>query len=168
MQSSVYELMQNAANAIGMDNGAFKGDLVIRPDNSVGVIELAGRTSGGFDSQYRKPLSFGINIIKSAIDIALGVELDFRDIVPKWVKYTSTYSVISESGVIESISGFDDCLNIDGVKHGFMTLGVGDVIEEMTDCSKRFNSFICMSKDITGLKAIENNILNTLKIKIKD
>ena len=55
----MYDLMENAAGALGVTSGAFKGDLVL-VDGKPRIIEVTARTSGGFDSQYRKPYSFGI------------------------------------------------------------------------------------------------------------
>ena len=66
--------MERAAFALGVDNGAFKGDLIIS-DGKPRIIEVTARTSGGFDSQYRKPYSFGIDILKATIDIAAGKDL---------------------------------------------------------------------------------------------
>jgi biotin carboxylase len=166
VQSEVYRVMQKAATTLKIDNGAFKGDLVIKANNEVGIIELAGRTSGGFDSQYRKPLSFGIDIIKAVLHLSLGIKVDFRDLIPKWSIWSSTFSVITEAGQISEIYGFDQCLKIKGVHKGFMTLKVGDNIKEMMDCAQRFNYFICFGASLEELKRIETQITNTLKITI--
>ena len=167
VQSNVYSVMQKAASALKIDNGAFKGDLVVNENNEIFIIELAGRTSGGFDSQYRKPLSFGINIIKSVLDISLGLNVDFRDIIPIWFKWSSTFSVVTEVGKISQISGFEKCLKIKGVFKGFMTLKEGDYVSEMIDCAQRFNYFICVGSSVEELNIIETKIANTLKITIK-
>ena len=62
IQHEMYEVMQKAASAIGVDKGAFKGDLIL-VKNKVKIIEVTARTSGGYDSQYRKPYSFGIDML---------------------------------------------------------------------------------------------------------
>ena len=98
----MYEVMQKAASAIGVDKGAFKGDLIL-VKNKVKIIEVTARTSGGYDSQYRKPYSFGIDMLKATIDIAVGKELDFRDIVPRWAKWSKTLSVFPKPGKIKKI-----------------------------------------------------------------
>jgi biotin carboxylase len=166
IQSNVYEVMQKAATTLQIDNGAFKGDLIINENNEIGIIEFAGRTSGGFDSQFRKPLSFGIDIIKAALDLSLGIDVDFRDLIPKWNKWSSTFSVVTESGQISEIIGFDRCLKIKGVYKGFMTLKSGDTVSQMKDCAQRFNYFICVGSNLDELKKIEAEIANTLKITI--
>jgi len=166
IQTKVYELMQDAASVLKIDNGAFKGDLVVKENNDIGVIEFAGRTSGGFDSQYRKPLSFGIDIIKTVLDLSLGFEVDFRDLIPKWSKWSSTFSVLTSSGKILKIKGFDECLQIKGVYKGFMTLDEGDTVNEMVDCAQRFNYFICFGDSLNELREIEQKISDTLNIEI--
>ena len=166
IQSNVYKIMQEAAKALKIDNGAFKGDLVVKGNDKIGVIEFAGRTSGGFDSQYRKPLSFGINLIKSVLDLSLGIEVDFRDLIPKWTMWSSTFSIITEAGEISEINGFDKCLTIKGVHKGFMTSKVGDTITQMTNCAQRSNYFICVGNSLEELKKIEEEIVDTLTIKM--
>jgi biotin carboxylase len=107
IQNDMYNLMAQAAKAMGIDKGAFKGDLILC-ENKPKIIEITARLSGGYDSQYRKPYSFGINLIKATIDIAIGNKLDFRDIVPRWIKYSKTVSPFPEAGKITKISGLDE------------------------------------------------------------
>ena len=51
--------------------GTVKGDLVIH-DGQVKVIELAARLSGGFLSSHTIPLAYGVDMLKYAIQLALG------------------------------------------------------------------------------------------------
>ena len=166
VQEGMYQLMQEAAKVLGVNNSAFKGDLVVTEHGEIRVIEFAGRTSGGFDSQYRKPLSFGINIIKVVIDLALGFKVDFRDIIPKWNKWSSTYSKITNSGIITKIENLEEILLLDGVVENFFILNVGDKVEEMIDCAKRFNYFILVADTYQDLLRLENLIEEKLIIKI--
>jgi hypothetical protein len=131
------------------------------------VIEFAGRTSGGFDSQYRKPLSFGINILKVIIDLSLGNKIDFNDLIPKWIKWSSTYSKITEPGLIKEIKNLNYIKNIDGVKETFLILKEGDVVEKAIDCAKRFNYFISQADTLDDLLEIENKIEEKLILKIE-
>ena len=50
--------MEKITTAFEINNSALKGDLIIDENGEIRVIEIAARTSGGFDSQVRKPTSF--------------------------------------------------------------------------------------------------------------
>ena len=167
VQEKIYSLMQKSANELGVNNSAFKGDLVVNEKGEISVIEFAGRTSGGFDSQYRKPLSFGINILKVIIDLSLGNKIDFNDLIPKWVKWSSTYSKITEPGLIKEIKNLDYIKNLPGVKQSFLILEPGQRVEKAIDCAKRFNYFISVADTLEELLKIENIIEKNLILKIE-
>ena len=157
--------MARAAKAPGVDNGAFKGDFVLDHNNKVRVIELTARTSGGFDSQVRKPLSFGIDIIKATMDIALGKPLNPVDLIPKWIKWSSTVSIFPHPGKVKKITGTSDLLKIKGVSKIIMLVKSGDVIKPYTDSAKRTNYIICKADTLEELKLVEEEALKTLKIE---
>ena len=142
IQDGMYKIMEKAARALGITNGAFKGDLVVDENNKVRIIEVTARTSGGFDSQLRKPLSFGIDLIKATMDIACGYPLDPLDLVPKWVKWSSTISTLSEPGIISDIMGIDEVKKMKGVHDVIMLAKIGDTIEFYDNCAKRKNFII--------------------------
>ena len=80
--------------------------------------------------------------------------------------WSSTFSIITEAGEISEINGFDKCLTIKGVHKGFMTSKVGDTITQMTNCAQRSNYFICVGNSLEELKRIEEEIVDTLTIKM--
>ena len=165
IQENMYQKMKEAAKAIGVNYGAFKGDLIVDALGNVRIIEVTARTSGGFDSQYRKPLSFGIDILKATIEIAMGRPLDPLDLIPKFVMQSKTYSLMPQPGVVESVIGLDEAKNIPGVHDIIVTCKEGDVIDEYRDCSIRTN-FITISAPTTKeLQKIQNLVAETFIIK---
>jgi biotin carboxylase len=165
IQTRMYDLMEKAAKAVGVKNGAFKGDLVVNKKGEVKIIEVTARTSGGFDSQFRKPYSFGIDLMKATIDIALGNRLDQIDLVPKWIKWSQTVSVFPNPGVVTNIEGVNKLKKIQGVRNIFILVKLGDKIPPYTHSATR-NNFVIISADtIEDLKVLENKVLQTLKIK---
>jgi len=135
LQERMYEVMQDCATALGVKWGAFKGDLIVR-DNRVYVLEVTTRLSGGFDSQFRKPYSFGVNLIKATIDLACGKELDFSDIVPKWNKCSATFSIFPKEGIIRSITGLEELQRLEGIKQVFLTKKIGERVQ-YKNCADR-------------------------------
>lgn len=135
-QQRMYWIMQDCADALGVKWGALKGDLIVSEDNQIRVLEVTARLSGGFDSQFRKPYSFGINLIKATIDLACGKELDFRDLIPKWNKFSQTFTVFPKPGIIKEIQGEKELWKISGIKQVFITKKVGDKVD-YKNCADR-------------------------------
>ena len=165
VQRKMFEKMSEAATAIGVENGAFKGDLIFDMSGNVRIIEVTARTSGGYDSQYRKPLSFGIDIIKATIDIAMGKRLDYLDLVPKYIMRSKTYSLMPHPGLIVSIEGLKQAQEIPGVHKIIVTKKVGDEIIEYKDCSIRTNFITIFAPTLIELKRIQDTVGKTFFIK---
>ena len=160
-QKEIYWLMERARAALEVDNGAFKGDAIIH-NGQVKLIEVTARLSGGFDSQFRKPLSFGINLIKATMDIAMGKPLDFTDIIPQWFRYSKTFSVFPKPGVIKEIIGQGSL--IDGVHRIFCDMKVGDVIGEYKHCANRVAHIIISAPTLSQLYETQQRVLDNFKI----
>lgn len=167
VQKRMYEIMALAAKAMNVNYGAFKGDLVFTPSGEVKIIEITARTSGGFDSQFRKPFSFGIDILKATIDIALGGELDPLDLIPKWVKWSSTTSVFPAPGIVTEICGLEELKAIPGVREVIMLCKPGDEVGPYIHCATRKNYVISSADSLEALKVIEDMISKTLIIKTR-
>jgi len=165
LQARMFQKMTEAATAIGLKNGAFKGDLIVDLSGNVRIIEVTARTSGGYDSQYRKPLSFGIDIIKATIDIAMGKGLDPLDLIPKYVMRSKTYSLMPEPGIIVAIEGLREAQEIPGVHKIVVTKSIGDEIEEYKDCSIRTNFITISAPTSIELKKIQDTVEQVFIIK---
>lgn len=166
-QASMYEIMDKAAKALGVTDGAFKGDLLVDENGKVRIIELTARTSGGFDSQLRKPYSFGMDLLKATMDIACGLPLDPIDLIPKWVKWSSTISVIHDSGIITDIQGVEELKKIKGVRDVYFRSKVGDMVKPLVHSAARTNQIISSADTLEDLLKIEDKIRETLIIKTK-
>jgi len=68
---AVADLIQKAAESIGVRNGVIKGDIVIFR-GTPHVIEVATRLSGGYFCTHEIPLSSGVDLVGAAIRQALG------------------------------------------------------------------------------------------------
>lgn len=164
LQQDMYNLMDKAAQALGVDNGAFKGDIII-VNNKPKIIEVTARTSGGFDSQYRKPFSFGIDILKCTIDIAMGNEFDPYDLIPKWFKWSMTTSVFPKPGIVRKIKGINKLKKIKGVRKIFIDLKEGDIVEPYIHCARRVNHIIITADTYNELMNLEEQVQKTLIIE---
>ena len=166
-QAEIYNVMDNAAKVLGVDNSAFKGDIIIDRQGEVKVLEVTARLSGGFDSQYRKPLSYGINLIKATIDLSLGRGLNFLDIIPKWVKWSKTFTVWPKPGVIKDIQGLDEVghiKNVQGIKKLFWAKHIGDTVKDYRHCADRVVHIIGYADTYDQLNDVQRQVYETLKV----
>lgn len=164
-QDAMYTLMDAAARALGVTDGAFKGDLIVTKAGEVEIIEVTARTSGGHDSQLRKPLSFGIDLMKCTMDIALGSQLNPLDLIPRWVKWSSTFAIFPNPGIVSKISGLKETKALSGVADVTLLIAVGDRIEPYTHSAKRTNFITCVADTHEQLLALEEKIRQTLHIE---
>lgn len=70
-QFKVVDVFKQAIKALGIHNGAAKGDIRFCEGEAY-IGEVAARLSGGYMSGFTYPLSSGLNLLKAAIEIQLG------------------------------------------------------------------------------------------------
>ncbi|MFC2017458.1 hypothetical protein ACFLUD_03500, partial [Chloroflexota bacterium] len=163
-QRELFELAERAAKALGVTFGAFKMDTIWTQDGPR-ILEVTARLSGGFHCQYTTPLATGGNHIKAALDLAIGNKLDLADIRPKWQRCAVALSAFPPTGKVIQIKGVEDALEVKGVKHIFLRVKAGDVIQSYHNCADR-PAFVIAVGD-TREEAIKNvqNGLAALKIE---
>ncbi|MFB6355594.1 MAG: alpha-hydroxy-acid oxidizing protein [bacterium] len=112
VQQQILELAEKAAQALGINMGAAKGDIKMTKDGPK-MVEMAARLSGGFMSGWTYPIATDRSIIRNAIKISLGIKPD----IPKYPDYKRVSlerAIIPETGEIRDIEGVEDIsLNFD-------------------------------------------------------
>lgn len=68
----VEQLIERAFEALGVEQGVLKGDLLIDGEGRIFVLEMAARTSGGRFADTVVPLGTGVNILYPLIELAMG------------------------------------------------------------------------------------------------
>lgn len=100
-------LVDQAARALGVENGVVKGDVVVH-EGQPHIIELAARLSGGYFCTHSIPLNTGVPIVKYAILQALGEPVDPADLVPKHQHHVCQRYLFPQPGKVLSIRGFEE------------------------------------------------------------
>jgi len=111
------DVMKQGIKALGIDIGAAKGDIKITKDGPM-IGELAARLSGGFMSAYTYPLSTGVDLMKAAIEVALGQEPG--NLEPVFNRVAIERSIICKPGIVKKISGLEEALKIPGIEAIFL------------------------------------------------
>ena len=128
MLEEVQKIFKDAIRALGITHGAAKGDIKMT-ESGARIVEVASRLSGGWMSAHTYPLSSGVNVIRAAIEIALGQRP--TDLTPKLNRVAAERALIPPPGKILSIRGVDEALKIRGVREIILMKEPGDVVGEL-------------------------------------
>ncbi|MFH1624222.1 MAG: ATP-grasp domain-containing protein [Pseudomonadota bacterium] len=140
------EVVQRVVDSLRVKNGPLKGDLVLTGDGPV-VIEFTPRMGGGYAVSHSIPLTHGVNLVAQVIKMSLGLPVDVTDLIPRYKQSAALRFFFPKPGIVEEIKGFE---KLD--KYGWVVLKriyckVGDVIEEVTNHTKRSGCVIAVGKD---------------------
>ncbi len=134
IQESACNVMKLGIRALGIDIGAAKGDIKITRDGPM-IGELAARLSGGFMSAYTYPLSSGVDLMKAAVEVALGQEPG--NLEPVMNQFCIERAIITKPGIVKKIVGLEEALKITGIKEIFLNVKPGDkVIQPRSNVEK--------------------------------
>lgn len=123
---SILDLFSRGVRALGITDGAAKGDIKMTPAGPM-IGEIAARLSGGFMSGWTYPYSSGVESTQAAIRIATGSAPD--DLSPQRAWTSAERAIISIPGVIHSITGSQEAKTIEYVKDLFLRVSCGDRVQ---------------------------------------
>ncbi len=119
------ETFKNGIRALGITNGAAKGDIKISA-GSCYIGEIAARLSGGFMSSYTYPYSSGIDLMKNMVLISLGFPHEDIKPIKNWVSIER--AIIPAPGFIREIRGLEEAKQIENVRDIFFDGKPGDKV----------------------------------------
>lgn len=167
LRQKVEDLVESAASALGIVNGVAKGDVVISQDGEPMLIELAARLSGGDFSESLIPLGTGVNIVKSAIDLSLGNDLDIEALSEKHVKFIANRYFFSSPGLLREIKGLDEAMSKPWLHKIEVMVSVGDVISDIQNHASRLGVFIVEGSNRVELEDRINTIYNLVSFDVE-
>lgn len=119
------DIMTRGIKALGISIGAAKGDIKVT-SRGIMIGELAARLSGGFMSAYTYPLSSGVDLMKAAVEVAVGEEPGNLD--PMTNLTAIERAIITPPGIVKNISGLEEALKVPGIEEIFLNVSIGDTI----------------------------------------
>jgi biotin carboxylase len=125
-QAAITETFFRGIRALGIDNGAAKGDIKLAPRGPV-VGEIAARLSGGYMSGWTFPYASGVELTRQALRLAVG--LAPRDLEPREHAFSAERAFISMPGVVETITGLDEARVTPGVRDLFVRVRENGPVE---------------------------------------
>lgn len=163
IQDAACKVMQQGIEALGIDIGAAKGDIKITKEGPK-IIELAARLSGGFMSGFTLPLATGYNIIKAAIEVALGYKPNkFKNTLHKTAVERA---IIPHPGRVISIEGVEEAKKIEGVVEVIINTQVGDTLQQVTSNIGKAANVITVADTREKAIKIAKEAMELIKIEV--
>jgi biotin carboxylase len=104
---------ETSVRALGLNDCAFHAELKITPGGPK-IVEIGARLGGDRISTHLTPLSTGVNLVRAAIQIAVGLE---PDIVPSMARGAAVrYFHAADCGTVERVEGLDEISSLPGLE----------------------------------------------------
>lgn len=162
VQEAACSCMEAGIRALGIDQGAAKGDLKLTPEGPK-IVELAARLSGGFMSGYTLPLATGMNVIQGAIEIALGREPTVKATINR---VSAERAIIPHSGRVISITGVDEARKLSQVAEVVINVEPGDILKKLTSNLGKVGNVITVADTREEAVAAAETALGLIKVEI--
>lgn len=159
----IKDLATRAVKAIGIDNSPAHVEIMLTKDGPK-MVELGARMGGGCITTHLVPLSTGIDMIQSVMDMAMGGE---PDVTPKFDKGSALRHIVGLDGVIESIEGLDAARAYPGVTEVTMLKGVGDKVGYFKNGADRIGYVIAQGNDAADAVRICEEAMKLIQINVK-
>jgi len=141
VQKALWEALEKGARALGITQGAAKGDLKWYKGKAY-IGEIAARLSGGFMSGWTYPLHSGIHPTHSAIQIALGSVPHFPP--SRESQSVQERAVISLPGVVEEYIGLEKICQRPEYRYHFIQKPPGSRVSfPVNNVQKCLNLILC-------------------------
>ena len=159
---NVLQVFKDAVKAIGITNGAAKGDLKLSPNGPV-VGEIAARLSGGYMSGWTYPLSSRVDLTRKALQIAMGKDPGFT--ASSVNRVVAERAFISIPGIVASVEGIARVSKIKEVDQVFLKVEPGSIVQFPTSNVEKSGNIIASS--IERKKAIQAAEMAVQRILIR-
>jgi biotin carboxylase len=145
-EEEINDLILRGAQALGIEEGIVKGDIVIDETSKPLIIELAPRLSGGWFATHQIPAASGVDLVNAVISYSLNESIAPASLIRKWNRSTAIRYWFPPAGIIKNISGEEILKSLDGLLHYGFFRTVGDTQPIVTKHSDRFG-FVIFSAD---------------------
>ena len=163
VQEEACEIMKMGIQALGISIGAAKGDIKITKDGPM-IGELAARLSGGFMSAYTYPLSSGVDLMKAAIEVALGQEPG--NLEPVLNRVSIERAIITKPGILKKITGLEEALKIKGIQEIFLNVKPGDKVIQPRSNVEKAGHIIAVGATLKDATASYEQCMKVLKLEM--
>ena len=164
----------SAMQALGITQGAAKGDLRIREDGSIAIGEVAARLSGGFMSSHTYPLSSGVDLIGAALKVALGRDPTdgasdgLGPLAVRKERVAIERCIIGPPGKILRLAGQEAMCREKNISEVFFMKNTGDVLRKLKSNIGKLGHILAVGRDLGEAEAAVERALRHLEIEVDD
>ena len=163
-KKDITDIICKAIAALGLNNCASHSEIKLSQDGPK-IIEVGARLGGDFITSHLVPLSTGISIEAANIEIAMGC---IPEIEPEYEHGAAIiYLNLPVGKIVKSIGQWNELLNEPLINKISLSIKYGDVIQEITDSSKRPGYLIVSCKNKFDARKEANKYSNILKSYIE-
>ena len=160
--NSIEKLARDAVKAIAIKNGPAHVEIMLTK-NGPKMIELGARMGGDCITTHLVPLSTGIDMIKTTIELACGLK---TDITRRYNKASAIQYFDSKKGVIKNIVGIENARKIKGVKQIEFVYEIGESVSDIKNSSDRIGFVIAQGETPEEAIRICEKAISMIKIEI--
>jgi biotin carboxylase len=150
--------------AIGIDNGAAKGDIKLTPKGPM-VGEIAARLSGGYMSGWTFPLATGIEVTEAALNVAVG--LPPGNLAPRLNLVCAERALISIPGIIEDVDGAEMVHAAEGVAEVFLRIAPGNAVKFPSNNVEKCGNVLTVADSLDEADAAARHALGLFQIRLR-
>lgn len=160
----IRDLAKRALAAIGIMGGPAHVEIMLTAKGPK-MIELGARMGGDCISTHLVPLSTGVDMVKAAIQIALGEK---PDINPTLNKGSAIRYLESRSGILAEVKGLEEAKKVPGVVEITITKEPGDLLGEIKSSNDRLGFVIAQGNTAEEAIGICDNLTKTICVEVRD
>lgn len=160
---AIKDVATRAVKAVGIINGPAHVEIMMT-EKGPRMIELGARMGGDCITTHLVPLSTGVDMVASTINIACGIK---PDITPRFDKGSAIRYFSVPCGVIADISGVETARKIEGVKEISFVKNIGEESCSINSSTDRVGFVIAQADTAKEAVKICEEVLKTVKITVK-
>jgi biotin carboxylase len=162
----ILEMLPATAASLGVLNGVIKGDIVVHEGKPF-VIEVAARLSGGYFCTHEIPLNTGVDLVGSAIRLALGLPVIPADLMPRKNVPVAQRYWFPDPGHIVGIGDPGPFLNHPRVHLLELRKRVGERIRKMDSHPDRAGVVITTGETLDEAVALAEHVVESVKFEVE-
>jgi biotin carboxylase len=160
----ILAVFERGVRALGIDDGAAKGDVKLTPRGPM-IGEIAARLSGGYMSGWTYPYSSGVEVTRGAILVAMGEAPG--DLAPRRSWTSAERAFISIPGIVRSIEGIGEARAVPGVKDIFFRAERGGRVRFPENNVTKCGNIISAAADRAGAIAAAEEGVRSILIRLE-
>lgn len=162
-QEDIRKVADAAIRAIGMQNGPNHTEIKVTPTGAK-LVEIAARLGGDFITSRLVPLSTGVDMIECSFATLLDEKVQYKNTLARG---SAIRFIQGEKGILYSIDGVEEALQMEGVQEVELYMKPGDPIKRPENSSDRVGHVIAIGKDADEASRNAEAALAAIRIQVK-